>query len=561
MTRNTFTKSIILFFLSFSFLHAHTEEKSHIKYNYPEKPMVIEIPSYNNKDWYKRNLDSVFNQNYTNYRIIYTNDASTDGTGDLVEQYIKERGQEHRVTIIHNKENRGAMANHYTAAHMCKDYEIILHLDGDDWFKHENVLQIVNKAYNEKNIWLTYGQFERLYYKRAEKTTNTKLGTCDTVSKKVILHNAYRQIQWITSSLRTFYAGLFKHIKLKDLLCDGTFYNATCDLGLMYPMVEMTGGKFSFIEEVLYVYNKLTNLSDNKLRVLRQVYLKHFIRSQKSYEPLQIDKPIPSRNIPQHAHTDLIIISEGNPAYLYAMIESVRCYTNAIDKIYVLKDPCHGTYRDLYEQVKKDYPKVELIKVNPTNFKSMLESILELTHNKHILLAQGNCILKDFVDISMCIELLESTYAHGFYLSLGENIQENTKLVKTQNIPVHTELQDGIFFWQFAYGQQEWKKPFALSMALYRKKDILSLITPIHYTCSQDLCNAWHYQGFDLRNIGLFFKESKALALEAKKETILEKLRAHMKINIAPLFLLQNKSSTEHINLEFQSHNLGNISF
>ena len=68
--------------------------------------MVITIASYNNKDWYKKNLDSVFSQNYQNYRIIYTDDCSLDGTGDLVAEYVREKGQENRVILIENRKNQ-----------------------------------------------------------------------------------------------------------------------------------------------------------------------------------------------------------------------------------------------------------------------------------------------------------------------------------------------------------------------------------------------------------------------------------------------------------------------
>jgi len=174
-----------------------------------EKPIVVLILSYNNKDWYKKNLDSVFNQNYENYRIVYVNDASTDGTGQLVEQYVKACGQQHRTTIVHNTTNQGAMANQYKSVHfLCQDDEIIAHLDGDDWFKHENALNTVNCAYQDTNVWLTYGQFERLRYKADKKTTYHIKGQCRPVEQEVIEKNIYRESPWVTSALRTFYAGL-----------------------------------------------------------------------------------------------------------------------------------------------------------------------------------------------------------------------------------------------------------------------------------------------------------------------------------------------------------------
>src|SRR5579872_96758 len=80
-----------------------------------QKPLVIVIPSYNNSDWYRKNLDSVFAQDYDNYRIIYIDDCSIDGTYELVRDYIVENGQKERVTLIKNDRRQGALANHYRA--------------------------------------------------------------------------------------------------------------------------------------------------------------------------------------------------------------------------------------------------------------------------------------------------------------------------------------------------------------------------------------------------------------------------------------------------------------
>ena len=69
-----------------------------------EKHFIVLIPSYKNSQWYKKNLDSIFMQKYSNYHILYIDDCSPDGTGDLVEKYIKEKKQEHKVILIKNTE-------------------------------------------------------------------------------------------------------------------------------------------------------------------------------------------------------------------------------------------------------------------------------------------------------------------------------------------------------------------------------------------------------------------------------------------------------------------------
>src|SRR5581483_1971233 len=98
-----------------------------------EKEIIVIIPSYNNAKWYSKNLDSIFTQQYSNYKVIYINDNSNDATYSLVTAYIQERHLENKIEIINNTERHGALYNVYHAVHLCPDHAIILIVDGDDW--------------------------------------------------------------------------------------------------------------------------------------------------------------------------------------------------------------------------------------------------------------------------------------------------------------------------------------------------------------------------------------------------------------------------------------------
>ena len=53
----------------------HLWKKLKNKKTKEDKHFVFIIASYNNKQWYKPNLDSVFSQKYKNYHVIYTDDC------------------------------------------------------------------------------------------------------------------------------------------------------------------------------------------------------------------------------------------------------------------------------------------------------------------------------------------------------------------------------------------------------------------------------------------------------------------------------------------------------
>ncbi len=244
-----------------------------------QKPFVIVVPSYNNAKNYQQNLDTLFAQQYENYRVVYVDDASTDSTGALVEDYALENGVQDRITIVHNEENQGALYNLYHAIHSSDDEEIILCVDGDDWLAHTEVLAHLNEVYSKKNILVTYGGFVtypagREYF--GKRYTNAEISR--NGFRKAPVHG------WRPA--RSFYAGLFKKIRNEDLMYNGKFLPMSWDRGIMFPMLEMAGERFAAVQEVLYVYNRGNPISDHKKNPRLQRRLGSLVRNRKPYKRL-----------------------------------------------------------------------------------------------------------------------------------------------------------------------------------------------------------------------------------------------------------------------------------
>ncbi len=239
-----------------------------------EKSIVIVIPSYNNEAYCRANLQSVFAQNYSNYRIVYINDCSTDKTREMAKACIKEHNQWHRVTFIDNKKNCGAMKNIYDAVHASKDSDVIVTLDGDDKLANINSLARINQEYQNPQTWMTYGQF--IY-------PDGHIGFCEQIPQSVIDSASYRTYKWVTSHPRTFYAWLFKKIKKIDFMFFGEFYPTSWDQAMMYPMLEMSGSHAHFISDPLYVYNNSNPLNDGKVRLQSCIGTERHIRCRIKY--------------------------------------------------------------------------------------------------------------------------------------------------------------------------------------------------------------------------------------------------------------------------------------
>lgn len=238
---------------------------------------IIVVPFYNVEQWIKTCLSSVKKQTYKNYICVVIDDISTDNSSLVVEKFIK---NDDKFVFIKNIEKKYALKNIYDAILGSNpfDEDIIITLDGDDWFADENVLNILNFYYNDENCYMTYGSYN-------EFPTNN-IGKCSKqIPKHVIDNQLYRNYEWSSSHLRTYKYWLWKKINKQDLLdTNGQFYKMTWDLAIMFPMLEMAGHKAKYIKELLYTYNLVNPLNDHKVDNGLQVRLEMEIRGKKKYD-------------------------------------------------------------------------------------------------------------------------------------------------------------------------------------------------------------------------------------------------------------------------------------
>jgi glycosyltransferase involved in cell wall biosynthesis len=246
-----------------------------------EKHIVVVIPSYNNARWCERNLLSVFAQKYSNYHVIYTDDCSSDNTYELVTALVKKYHQEHRVTAIRNQDRCKALKNLVRMIYSCNNHDLILTMDGDDWFPNENVFSYINNVYADPTVWITYGQYAEIH----PDGTYTR-GFNGPMPDSVIKNNLFRD--QFFSHLRTFYAGLFKKIRIEDLMYEGEFFAMSWDLAIMIPMMEMARYHFKYIPDILYIYNALNEINDHKVSRELQKTHERIIRSRTPYTAIQI---------------------------------------------------------------------------------------------------------------------------------------------------------------------------------------------------------------------------------------------------------------------------------
>lgn len=117
----------------------------------------VALRSYNQEEFLRESLDSVLAQNYPHLEIVVADDASTDGSVDLISYYQKKYPSEVK-TILH-KNNVGHTRNLNSALDACTGKYVAI-FDGDDVMLPGKLERQVNYMERETDCVISYHNTE-----------------------------------------------------------------------------------------------------------------------------------------------------------------------------------------------------------------------------------------------------------------------------------------------------------------------------------------------------------------------------------------------------------------
>jgi len=239
----------------------------------------------NNNYGYKKNLDSIMTQDYSNFHVLYVLDSSRNSSHDTITQYVQEKKWADKITFIYNPHNTRHvynLENIYNVIQNLPDHAIVTYCDSSDWYDNQNFLTLINKIYDDKNIWVTYGSFVNW--------PTRKIELCKKIPKTIVAKRSFRTYRSIVGKPQTFYAWLFKLIKKEDLTYKNDFFKACEERAIINPLLEMAGHRLQFIPDTLYVYNNEARRKNiTKTQDLEKFY-SNIIIQQKKYDFLKEPK-------------------------------------------------------------------------------------------------------------------------------------------------------------------------------------------------------------------------------------------------------------------------------
>lgn len=102
----------------------------------------IIVPNFNYDHTLEKCLNSILNQSYKNFEIIFVDDVSTDDSVKIARKMLK---AQHKVVQLKQKRYNGGARNE-AYLHLSQDVDYVYYVDSDDFLYDENALKKINDA-------------------------------------------------------------------------------------------------------------------------------------------------------------------------------------------------------------------------------------------------------------------------------------------------------------------------------------------------------------------------------------------------------------------------------
>jgi glycosyltransferase involved in cell wall biosynthesis len=196
-------------------------------------------------------LASVKEQSMPDWEAWVTVDPCGDKT---YRRAMQAAGDDSRIRVSQNVTRQYSMHNHVQSIRRsnAEPEDVIVTLDGDDWFADKEALQMIADAYERFDCWVTYGSWLSnvvgLSGQRNGLWPAYPEGTTD-----------FRRHRFLGTAVRTWKKWLWDCLKDSDLRGDsGEYVRVSEDQMIMIPLLEMCGtGRAKHIAAPIMTYNKL----------------------------------------------------------------------------------------------------------------------------------------------------------------------------------------------------------------------------------------------------------------------------------------------------------------
>lgn len=199
----------------------------------------ILIPVYNVQPFLPKCIESVLGQTFQDFELILVDDGSTDESGAICDKYAT---LDKRIHAFHQPNSGIGRTRAFALSQACGEF--IMWVDSDDWIRTDAVELLYNKALEDGADIVRY--WLEIVYKDSSKQITPRYDTNESLLRDTLAS------QWASLCLTFTRKKLIEENKISfpDSINNGEdyyFVNASI----------LKAGKISYINEVLYFYNRL----------------------------------------------------------------------------------------------------------------------------------------------------------------------------------------------------------------------------------------------------------------------------------------------------------------
>lgn len=216
----------------------------------------IIVPVYNAEKFIRETMDSVLAQTYSHWELLLVEDGSSDGSADVIGEYIAEKG-ESRIRLIRQPSNQGAArARNRGLEEAAGRY--IAYLDADDLWTPEK-LEHELRFMEEKGVAFAFTGYEF--------ADENGVGTGKTVRVPETL--VYRQALSNTTIFTT--TVMFDSSKIPKELLEMPVIKSE-DTALWWKVLRAGYTAYGLDENLVKYRRAGRSLSSNKLEATRRIW-------------------------------------------------------------------------------------------------------------------------------------------------------------------------------------------------------------------------------------------------------------------------------------------------
>ena len=116
----------------------------------------VVMPNYNCEKYIWEAIESILNQNFTDFEFIIVDDGSSDNSWDIIQEYVK---RDDRIIAIKNKENLKICKTLNKWIDIAK-WEYIARMDSDDISISDRFEKQVKFLDENEDIWIVWGTMQ-----------------------------------------------------------------------------------------------------------------------------------------------------------------------------------------------------------------------------------------------------------------------------------------------------------------------------------------------------------------------------------------------------------------